>query len=247
MNLELTNQTVLITGAFGGFGRALVKAFQAEGADVVAAGRESPEAATPRLVDFATPPRYVTCDYARPDTLVAAIDAIRPDIVIANAAVTQPHLVSQVSMDAWRQVIDINLTGNFVLAQSAANSMAQRGSGVILFIGSWAQTVPQPSIGAYGPSKAGLKMLALCLAKEMAPRGVRINLISPGIIDTGMAARQMEMQPERRDRATNVTLCGRLGTGEDIADACLFLCSPRASFIHGADLLIDGGASLGAI
>ena len=247
MDLQLRDRSVLITGAFGGFGRSLVTAFQSEGADVIAAGRESPEAAAPRLAEFARPPRYVTCDYSRPDSLVAAIDATRPDVLIANAAITQPHPVSQVPLEAWRAVIDVNLTGNFVLAQAAARRMAERGSGVILFVGSWTQTVPQPNIGAYGPSKAGLKMLALCLAKEMAPRGVRINIISPGIIDTGMAARQMGSQPERRDRATRVTLCGRLGTGDDIADACLFLCSPRAGFIHGTDLLIDGGASLGAV
>jgi NAD(P)-dependent dehydrogenase (short-subunit alcohol dehydrogenase family) len=92
-----------------------------------------------------------------------------------------------------------------------------------------------------------MKMMALCLAKQMAPRGVRINVLSPGIIDTGMAARQMGYQPERRARAEKVTRCGRLGTAEEIADACLFLCSPRAGFVYGADLTIDGGASLGVI
>ncbi|MBM3852274.1 MAG: SDR family oxidoreductase [Verrucomicrobia bacterium] len=247
MDVQLKDKTVLITGAFGGFGRALVAGFLREGAHVIAAGRQSPPEAQPQLAAFATPPAYVTCDYRRPETIAAAVAATSPDIVIANAGVTHPVNITDATLAEWNDVIAVNLTGNFLLGQASARHMAARGGGVILFIGSWAQNLPQPNIGAYSPSKAGMKMMALCLAKEMAPRGVRINLLSPGIIDSGMAARQMERQPERRARAEKVTRCGRLGTAEEIADACLFLCSPRAGFIYGADLTIDGGASLGVI
>lgn len=247
MDLQLSGKTVLITGALGGFGQALVSGFQGEGARVFAAGRQDPESAKAQLAGFAPPPAYVALDYRRPETIDAALAVAAPDIVIANAGVTHPVNITEVSLEAWREVIEVNLTGNFLLGQAAARQMAARGGGVILFIGSWAQNLPQPNIGAYSPSKAGMKMMALCLAREMAPRGVRINLLSPGIIDSGMAARQMALEPERRERARKVTRCGRLGTAEEIADACLFLCSPRAGFIHGADLTIDGGASLGVL
>jgi NAD(P)-dependent dehydrogenase (short-subunit alcohol dehydrogenase family) len=247
MDLQLSGKSVIITGAFGGFGRALVAGFQREGARVFAAGRQDPEAAQAQLAAFVPPPAYVTLDYRRPETIGPALEAAAPDIVIANAGVTHPVNITEVSLEAWRDVLEVNLTGNFLLGQAAARQMAARGGGVILFVGSWAQNLPQPNIGAYSPSKAGMKMMALCLAREMAPRGVRINLLSPGIIDSGMAARQMALEPERRERARKVTRCGRLGAAEEVADACLFLCSPRAGFIYGADLTIDGGASLGVL
>jgi NAD(P)-dependent dehydrogenase (short-subunit alcohol dehydrogenase family) len=245
MDLELKGKKTLITGCLGGFGRAMVEAFQAEGAIVTGTGRKPREAVGEELQEaFSGSLNYRPLDYAAPDGIRELIEEVRPDIVIANAGQTSPQPLHETTAGEWERVLSVNLTGNFQLGQAAANHMAGAGGGTILFVGSWAQTVPQENLGAYGPSKAGMKMMALCLAKEMAPKGVRINVISPGIIDTGMAARQMAGQPERRERATRVSLCGRLGRAEEIADACLFLCSERAAFIHGADLLIDGGASL---
>jgi NAD(P)-dependent dehydrogenase (short-subunit alcohol dehydrogenase family) len=245
MDLLLTNKRCLITGALGGFGRALVERFQEEGAEVIATGTRPETEVEAQLSAFDIRPRYCQLDYGNPGSIQTLIKATRPEIVIANAGQTSPDPLHKARLEDWNRVIQVNLTGNFLLGQAAANHMAANGGGSILFVGSWAQTVPQKNLGAYGPSKAGMKMLALCLAKELAHKQVRINIISPGIIDTGMAARQMGGEPERRARAEKVTLCGRLGTAGEIADACVFLASPRAAFIHGADLLIDGGASLG--
>lgn len=246
MELGLKNKRCLITGAMGGFGQALMAGFYGEGADLIAVGRKPAEEVLPGLrAKYGSKVAYEQYDYADAELAAGLIERTRPDIVIANAGQTSPVPLHQTSIEDWQRVIGINLTGNFAIGQAAANHMADKGGGVILFVGSWAQTVPQRNLGAYGSSKAGMKMLALCLAKELAHKNVRINVISPGIIDTGMAARQMGMQQERRERAIKVTLCGRLGTATEIADACLFLCSERAAFIHGADLLIDGGASLG--
>jgi len=246
MDLELSGKVVLITGALGGFGRALVRRFQAEGAHVVAAGRQTAAEAAPILAEaFSHPRRYVSFDYADPSSIAAAVATAAPDIVVANAGLTHSHKVSEVPLAEWEKILAVNLTGNLLLGQAAGRHLVAKGGGAILFVGSWVQSVPQPNVGAYGPSKAAMKMMALCLAKEFAPQGVRVNVISPGIIDSGMAARQMTAEPARRSRANRVTLCGRLGTAEEIADACAYLCSPRASFIIGADLVIDGGASLG--
>jgi NAD(P)-dependent dehydrogenase (short-subunit alcohol dehydrogenase family) len=247
MNLELSGKTVLITGAFGGLGRAMVNRFQAEGAQVIAAGQQSTAEAADLLSTPAQPPPYVRLDYKEPDSIREAVQTASPDIVIANAGLTHSHCISEVPLSEWEEVLAVNLTGNFLLAQAAARHLVAKGGGTILFVGSWAQNVPQPNIGAYGPSKAAMKMMALCLAKEVAPKGVRINIISPGVIDTGMAALQMNAEPERRTRAQRVTLCGRLGTAGEVADACAFLCSPIAAFIVGSELVIDGGASLGVI
>lgn len=246
MNLGLDGKRVLITGALGGFGRALVRRFQEEGATVIATGRKAPGEVAKDLRElFAKVPEYLQLDYTDPCSIRAVVKEAAAGVVIANAGQTSPVPLHETSPEDWKRVLAVNLTGNFLLGKEAANLMAERGGGAILFVGSWAQTVPQRNLGAYGASKAGMKMMALCLAKELAHRQVRINVISPGIIDTGMAARQMNLQPERRERASRVALCGRLGRAEEIADACAFLCSERASYIYGADLLIDGGASLG--
>lgn len=245
MDLELTDKRCLVTGALGGFGQAIVRRFQEEGARVIATGRRPEAEVSEKLDAFPTRPAYVPANYADPESIRELVEQARPDIVIANAGLTQPDPLHQTSPEDWQRIIQTNFTGNFLLGQAAGNYMAENGGGAILFIGSWAHRVPQKNLGAYGPSKAGMKMMALCLAKELTEKGVRINVLSPGIIDTGMAARQMGHQPERRERARRVTLCGRLGTAGEIADACAFLCSPRAGFIYGADLLIDGGASLG--
>lgn len=246
MELGLEGKRVLITGALGGFGRALVRRFQEEGATVLATGRKPTAEVEATLREgFSAAPAYWQLDYSSPESIRAVVAETAPDVVIANAGQTSPVPLHETSPEDWERVLAVNLTGNFLLGKEAANAMAERGGGAILFVGSWAQTVPQRNLGAYGASKAGMKMMALCLAKELAHRQVRINVISPGIIDTGMAARQMNLQPERRERASRVALCGRLGTAEEIADACAFLCSERASYIYGADLLIDGGASLG--
>lgn len=245
MDLELKNKRCLVTGALGGFGRALVNRFHAEGAEVIATGTRPEAEVRSKLEAFRPVPAYRQLDYTDAEAIERAVAETDPAIVIANAGLTHPAPLHATRLEDWRKLLEVNLTGNFLLGKAAANRMAERGGGSILFIGSWAQTVPQKNIGGYGPSKAGMKMMALCLAKELAHRRVRINVISPGIIDTGMAARQMAGQAERRERAERVTLCGRLGTAEEVADACAFLVSPRADFIYGADLLIDGGASLG--
>jgi NAD(P)-dependent dehydrogenase (short-subunit alcohol dehydrogenase family) len=247
MDLHYKGKVVLITGALGGIGRGLVRRFQDEGADVVAAGSRAPDEATAALAKaFPHPPRYVMCDYTKPETISAAISSAAPEIVIANAGITQSQLVTEASLEDWNRLVAVNFTGNFLLGQSAARHLTAKRSGAILFIGSSAQLVPKPNIGAYGPTKAGMRMLALCLAKELAPLGVRVNILTLGVIDTGMAASNMALQPERRVWANQVTLCGRLGTAEEVADAAVFLCSSRASFIYGAELLVDGGAILGS-
>ena len=247
MDLHYQGKVVLITGALGGIGRGLVRRFQEEGAEVVAASSRPPNQAAEELAKaFPRPPRYVMCDYTKPETIPAAISSANPDIVVANAAVTTCHLVTEASLEDWNRLVAVNFTGNFLLGQSAARHLAAKRAGAILFIGSLAQCVPKPNTGAYGPTKAGMRMLALCLAKELAPLGVRVNILIPGVIDTGMAARNMVLQPERREWATQVTLCGHLGTAEEVADAAVFLCSSRANFIYGAELLIDGGAALGS-
>lgn len=245
MNLELHGKTVLITGALGGFGQAFVRGFQAEGAQVHATGTRSAADAQSHLAEFATRPVYHQMRMDREDEITRVMAEVAPDIVIANAGLTQSALLTDLSLDEWNRVIDVNLTGNFLVAREAAKTMKPRAAGAIVFISSWAQNVPGHNLGAYSPSKGGLRMLALSLARELAPHGVRVNLLLPGIIESGMAKAQMDREPERRERARRLTPCGRLGTAQEMTDAVLWLASPRAGFCYGSEILADGGASLG--
>lgn len=245
MELELRGKRVLITGALGGFGRAFVRGFQSEGATVIATGTRPQDAVAPELEEFEARPAYFQMRLDREDEIKEVVAAADAEIVVSNAGLTHSGPLTGLSLADWRKVMEVNLTGSFLVGREAGKIMAGRGEGAMIFISSWAQNVPGHQLGAYSPSKGGLRLLALALAKELAPHGVRVNLLLPGIIDSGMAKAQMDREPARRERAQNLTPCGRLGTAREMADAVLWLASPRAGFCFGAEILADGGASLG--
>ncbi len=116
--------------------------------------------------------------------------------------------------------------------------------GVLLFTGSWAGEVPSRGLLPYCVSKAGMQMLARCLALELAPHGIRANVVAPGVLDAGLSAQIFRQFPERRQPFERIIPLGTLGTAEQVADAMVFLASDAASYITGATLLVDGGASL---
>ena len=122
---------------------------------------------------------------------------------------------------------------------------AVRGTrGKIIFTGSWVGEIPWPEISAYSVSKAGVRMLARAMARELAGRGIRVNVVAPGIVMAGMARRQYETDPDYARRASVVIPLGEFGTVEQVAKATAFLCSPDGDYATGSVLLVDGGASL---
>jgi NAD(P)-dependent dehydrogenase (short-subunit alcohol dehydrogenase family) len=123
--------------------------------------------------------------------------------------------------------------------------MVERGTaGRIIFTGSWVQDVPRPEIAAYSASKAGLRMLARSMARELAPHGILVNVLAPGIVNAGLARRQLESEPQYALRVAKVIPLGELQTAEQVARAMAFLCSPDADYMTGSVLLADGGCSL---
>jgi NAD(P)-dependent dehydrogenase (short-subunit alcohol dehydrogenase family) len=123
--------------------------------------------------------------------------------------------------------------------------MAARGRpGRIVFTGSWVQEVPWPEIAAYSASKAGLRMLARSMARELAPHRILVNVIAPGIVNAGLARHQLETEPQYARRVAHVIPLGDLQTAEQVAKATAFLCSAAADYMTGAVLLVDGGCSL---
>ena len=224
---DLDGLGIAVTGAAGDLGGAMARELAARGARVT-------------MLDLAAEPddtvgayRQVdVTDRAAVDEALAAIDPL--DVAIGNAGIVEAA-----------PFLDVNVTGCFNIGQAAARLMAARGTrGQIVFTGSWVGEIPWPEISAYSVSKAGVRMLARSMARELAGVGIRVNVVAPGIVMAGMARRQYESDPDYARRASVVIPLGEFGTAEQVAKAVGFLCSPDAEYMTGSVLLVDGGASL---
>jgi NAD(P)-dependent dehydrogenase (short-subunit alcohol dehydrogenase family) len=189
---------------------------------------------------------YWQADVTDRDGVMAALSALDPlDVAIGNAGIVESAPFLEVTPEQWQAHLDVNLSGCFNVGQIAARLMAERGRpGLVLFTGSWVGEIPWPEISAYCVSKAGVRMLARSMARELAVHGIRVNVVAPGIVFAGMARRQYETDPAYARRASGVVPLGELGTAEQVAQAAAFLCSSDAAYMTGSVLLVDGGASL---
>jgi NAD(P)-dependent dehydrogenase (short-subunit alcohol dehydrogenase family) len=192
-----------------------------------------------------------SCSYRQVDVtdragVDAALGSVEPlDVAIGNAGIVDAAPFLEVTQAQWQTHLDVNVTGCFNVGQAAARLMVQRGTrGQIIFTGSWVGEIPWPEISAYSVSKAGVRMLARSMARELAGSGIRVNVVAPGIVMAGMARRQYETDPDYARRAAIVIPLGEFGTAEQIAKATAFLCSADADYMTGSVLLVDGGASL---
>jgi NAD(P)-dependent dehydrogenase (short-subunit alcohol dehydrogenase family) len=182
-------------------------------------------------------------DRAAIDEVLAEIDPL--DVAIGNAGIVESAPFLEVSEDQWHRQLEINLTGCFHIGQAAARLMtARERPGRIIFTGSWVGEIPWPELTAYSVSKAGVRMLARAMARELAPLGIRVNVVAPGIVSAGLAKHQLETDPAYARRVGVVIPLGELGTAEQVAQATAFLCSPESSYMTGSVLLVDGGCSL---
>ena len=189
---------------------------------------------------------YVQADVTDRSAIAGALRGVDPlDVAIGNAGIVEPAPFLEVTAQEWQAHLDINLTGCFNVGQAAAQLLVERGRpGLVLFTGSWVGEIPWPEIGPYCVSKAGVRMLARVMARELAGHGIRVNVVAPGIVHAGMARRQYETDPAYARRASVVIPLGEMGTAEQVAQSVAFLCSPEAAYMTGSVLLVDGGASL---
>jgi len=245
---DFSGRVLAITGAAGGIGRAIAGALHRRGADVLALDRVDAEEGLARLAaaGVADRVRYVQLDVTDPTAVHAALSGAGAlDTVFANAGIVRSAPFLDVPLEDWRAHLDANLTGSFVVLQSAARLfVARRTPGHVVLTGSWVGAVPWPEISAYSVTKAGIEMLAKSAARELASHGVRVNVLSPGIVDSGMARRQMETAPQYARRVRTVIPLQRLQAPDEVAAAPAFLASPAARYFTGSTLLADGGASL---
>jgi NAD(P)-dependent dehydrogenase (short-subunit alcohol dehydrogenase family) len=243
--LDLTGYRVLVTGASGGIGAGIARRFALAGADLVLQYHRGAEEAQRLASDLGGGPLTVAADLTDPDAcaqLVATAAAHLGGLdALVNCAGVQP-VVPLPDLDArsWRAVVEANLTSVFACTQAAARVLAGQGGGSITHIASIEGTHPAFGHAHYSSAKAAVIMHARAAALEYGPQGVRVNTVSPGLIDREELATQW---PAGVDRWRAACPLGRLGTPEDIGNACVFLASPMASWITGHDLVVDGGTS----
>jgi len=224
------------------------EALLAHGARVTANDIAEPEVAGSRLPvsDRLT---YVPGDVTDPSRAVGLLDqagavAAVTDVCLLAGRVHSAPILEQTPQQV-RDVLALNVEGALYPAQEAARRWRAAGTaGNLVFISSWVQAVPWPGIAPYAASKAALQSLARSFARELAPSAIRANVIAPGIVAAGMALQQWEDDPQYRQRAQTAVPLGYLQPPQSVADAVIFLCSPLASYMTGATVVVDGGASL---
>ncbi len=245
---SLAGLGVVVTGGAGDIGGAIGAELVRRGATVTLIDRKSEQEAEAWLarVGEVGSVAYRQADVRDRAALEHALRRVDPlDVAIGNAGVVESAPFLDITDEQWKTQLDVNLTGCFNLGQAAARLMVERGApGRIIFTGSWVQDVPWPEIAAYSASKAGLRMLARSMARELAPHGILVNVLAPGIVNAGLARRQLETEPQYARRAAKVIPLGALQTAEQVARAMAFLCSPDADYMTGSVLLADGGCSL---
>ena len=235
-NFDFSGRAVVVTGGSRGVGAGIVAAFVAAGADVVTCGRHQ------AVVEGAV---FVTADVRQPEeaelVMAAAVERFgRLDVLINNVG-GSPHVMADVASPRLIQsIVTLNLLAPFYCAQAAHTIMAgQEGGGSIVNVTSISGLRPSPGTAAYGAAKAGLINLTSTLAVEWAPT-VRVNAVCAGILQTD-AGDGHYGGPEGLVRVAATIPLGRKGTPDDVAQACLYLASPAAGFVTGANLVVHGG------
>jgi len=245
--LGLEDKVCVVTGASGGLGRAIVRGFLDMGARVAlvdksAAGLEAFAAG----LDVAADRILVqACDIGEPSAVDACVEAIAAQfgplhVLVNNAAISMPKPLAEMDMAHWETQMRVNLGGAILCAKAFHRLAESEGDRSIINIASIGGTNAQAGSAAYSTSKAALRMLSEQMALEWGPLGIRVNTVSPGLFITPISARFYE-KPEDRARREAVVPLKRIGDPVELANAVMFLASPRASYVHGAELTVDGG------
>ena len=240
--MESNLKSALVTGAGSGLGAAIARRLAHAGyrlviVDTDTATGQAQAKALPHAVAFATD----VTDEAAVEAMLDALGAI-PDVLVNNAGIVRFGPLLDHSVEDFRKVLDVNLTGTFIMSRAVGRRMMRRGSGAIVNLTSLNAIAPSPDAGAYPASKAAVALLTQHFALVLGPHGIRVNAVAPGFIDAGMGAAIYEDAEVRAVRSRSVPL-GSIGTAEDVAEAVAFLASDGARYTTGHQLMVDGGVS----
>ena len=242
---QLTNQIAVVTGAGRGIGRAIALKFANEGADVVVVSRtqENSEKVAAEIRALGRQAWAHAVDVADAAAVSAAAEKIladcgKVDILVNNAGVTRDGLLMRMSDADWDTVLDTNLKGAFLVTKAFSRAMIKARAGRIVNISSVIGLIGNAGQCNYAASKAGLIGFTQSAAKELAGRGITVNAIAPGFIETDMTA---ELKEDMKAALLKQIPLGCLGQSDDIAGAALYLASPAARYVTGQVLTVDGG------
>ncbi|WP_027172829.1 3-oxoacyl-[acyl-carrier-protein] reductase [Methylobacterium sp. 10] len=243
---DLTGRKALVTGATGGLGGAIARALHAQGATVAVSGTraEALDALASELGGERV--HALTCNLSDKDAVEALVPAAEAalgglDILVNNAGITRDNLLLRMKDDEWDAVIAVNLSAAFRLSRAAVKGMMKRRHGRIVNIGSVVGATGNPGQVNYAAAKAGLVGMTKAMAAEVATRNLTVNCIAPGFITSPMTDALNEKQ--REGILTRVPM-NRLGTGEEIAAAAVYLASNEAAYVTGQTLHVNGGMAM---
>jgi 3-oxoacyl-[acyl-carrier protein] reductase len=242
---ELSGKTALVTGATGGIGGAIARALHRQGATVAVSGtrRELLDGLARELGERV---HVLPCNLADKDEVEALVPKSEEemgqlDILVANAGITRDNLFVQLRDQDWDDVVAVNLTATFRLARAAVKGMMRRRFGRVIGISSVVGVAGNAGQGNYAATKAGMIGMIKSIAQEYAKRGVTANCIAPGFIATAMTDKLNEKQ---REAILTRVPAARLGTGDDVAAAAVYLASNEAAYVTGQTLHVNGGMAM---
>lgn len=245
----LAGQVAFITGASRGIGAAILESFVAAGAVVVgtATSEAGAERISARIAELGGKGRGIALNVCDGEASAAAVAAIvaefgRIDVMVNNAGITRDTLVMRMKDDAWNDVIDTDLSAAFRLARACVRPMMKQRTGRIISISSVVGAMGNAGQVNYAAAKAGLMGMTKALAREIGSRGITVNCVAPGFIDTDMTSGLAE---EHKAHLLSQIPLGRLGSAREVAEACLFLASPAGAYVTGTTIHVNGGMFMG--
>ena len=246
MEGRFAGRVVIVTGGASGIGAATARA-SAEGARIVVADVDRERG---REVAGATAGVFEAVDVADAAAVRALVERTvaahrRIDVLVSNAFATSLGPIERFALDAWTRTLAVTLTAAFTGLQAVAPIMRTQGGGAVVNVASISGLGGDRGLAAYNAAKAGMINLTRTAALELAPAGIRVNAVCPGLIATPALARALGGAPEREERARAAVPVGRFGRREEVARAILFLASDDASYITGTTLVVDGGLTAG--
>lgn len=255
----LEKQRALVTGASSGIGEAIARAFAEAGASVIVNHRSNQKSAERIVNDIRQRGGVAVAvqgDVSKPESCGRLFEAVQlqlggVDVVVANAGLQRDAAFTDITLEDWEKVIDVNLTGQFICAQEAVRCFRRQGPdasrskalGKIIFTNSVHQVIPWAGHANYAAAKGGLKLLMETMAQELAAEKIRVNAIAPGAIKTAINKDAWESE-DAREKLLKLIPYGRVGEPEDIGKAAVWLASDESDYVVGSTLFVDGGMLL---